>query len=377
MSIRVLIRAKGGRNKLTLYYIDPDTGKEVTKSSGTLDQGEAERAAAIWEQQLLKFRGKDGAGWDYFRDRFRDEHLAAKRKRTRQAFSVALNAIERLTPVSNLSELSAGVLSQFQAALLAEGKPLTTVSNYLGHLRTSLNWAAYVGIIGQAPKIRIPRSGKRKWMKGRPLSEAEHKKMLQACPVVMGLDYREWRRLLELLWLSGLRLEEAVALSWDSPPVQVLLDADPYPHIIFHADGQKSNEDEACPIPPDLAAWLQKVKRPWRKGPVINLIGERGKLTPEAIGREVTRIGEAAGIVVNAKSKWASAHDYRRSFGTRWAAKVRPMTLQRMMRHKEFTTTLKYYIGIEAEDVGAELWGKKRVSRNVSRKPRHNRRKAE
>lgn len=376
MSIRVLIRSKGQGRALTLYYIDPDSGKEVTKSAGTNDKGEAERAASRWEEQLVLFRGKDGSGWDYFRRRFEDEHLAAKGTRTRQAYSVALNAFRRLIKVDRASEITAGTFSQFQAALIAEKQSLTTVQTYMGHLRSALNWASYVGIIRQAPKIRIPRSGKRKWMKGRPLKESEHKKMLKAA-VIMGSDAAEWRRLLELLWLSGLRLEEAVSLSWDSPPVQIFLDLGTYPQIIFHADGQKSKEDEACPIPPDFATWLERTKRPWRRGLVINLIGKQGRMHHEFIGREITRIGEAAGITVNAKSKWASAHDYRRSFGTRWAAKVRPMTLQKMMRHKEFTTTLKYYVGIESEDVGAELWGSKGVSRKVSRKPPPKRRKAE
>lgn len=366
MSIRVVVRDKGGRHNLTLCYRDPDTGREVTKSAKTRDRREAERAAGLWEQELLDFRGKDGTGWDYFRRRFEDEHLAAKGKRTKQSYSVALNTFRRLCPVDRISLVTTGLFSQFQAALLNEGKPLTTIQTYMGHMRSALNWAAYVGLLRNAPKVKVPRPGKRKWMKGRPLTIAEHRKMLRACRI-RGSDAKEWQRFLELLWLSGMRLEEAVTLSWDEPPVMVDLDTGMYPQILFYADGQKSNEDEAMPMPPDLAAWLEKIKPHWRRGPVVNLVGQhgKGKLTAPAVGQIITEIGEAAGITVNAKSKWASAHDYRRSFGTRWAGKVRPMTLQKMMRHKEFTTTLKYYVGIESEDVGAELWHKKRPKKCV------------
>ncbi len=40
--------------------------------------------------------------------------------------------------------------------------------------------------------------------------------------------------------------------------------------------------------------------------------------------------------------KYASAHDFRGSFGERWAKIVMPAVLQRMMRHKSILTTMRY-----------------------------------
>ena len=76
-------------------------------------------------------------------------------------------------------------------------------------------------------------------------------------------------------------------------------------------------------------------------------------------------IGKRAGVVVNkAEGKYASAHDLRRSFGTRWAGRVKPATLQLLMRHKSIETTLKYYVAQDADDVADELWkGYKRRSK--------------
>jgi hypothetical protein len=34
-----------------------------------------------------------------------------------------------------------------------------------------------------------------------------------------------------------------------------------------------------------------------------------------------------------------------------------PMTLQKLMRHAELSTTLKYYVGLTATDAGREIWG--------------------
>jgi len=73
----------------------------------------------------------------------------------------------------------------------------------------------------------------------------------------------------------------------------------------------------------------------------------------------VSAIGERAGIVGTAgKEKYASAHDLRRSFGTRWAARVKPATLQLLMRHESVETTMKHYVDQDADDITGVLWQK-------------------
>ena len=44
------------------------------------------------------------------------------------------------------------------------------------------------------------------------------------------------------------------------------------------------------------------------------------------------------------------------SDGTRWAPRVKPATLQLLMRHASIETTLKYYVSQDASDVAEELW---------------------
>lgn len=56
------------------------------------------------------------------------------------------------------------------------------------------------------------------------------------------------------------------------------------------------------------------------------------------------------------EGKFASAHDLRRCFGSRWARRIKPATLQLLMRHRSIETTLKYYVGLDADDVADELW---------------------
>jgi integrase len=75
------------------------------------------------------------------------------------------------------------------------------------------------------------------------------------------------------------------------------------------------------------------------------------------VGRVVSAIGKKAEVIVNkGVNKYASAHDFRRAFGTRWARKVMPSVLQKLMRHDFIETTLRYYVDLDADEVAEELW---------------------
>jgi integrase len=88
-------------------------------------------------------------------------------------------------------------------------------------------------------------------------------------------------------------------------------------------------------------------------------------LTVDKAGRKVSAIGTKAGVIVDeATRKPATAHDYRRAFGTRWSKRVMPAVLRRLMRHKDIDTTLKYYVDQDAEDIAADLWAAYRKGNN-------------
>ena len=73
----------------------------------------------------------------------------------------------------------------------------------------------------------------------------------------------------------------------------------------------------------------------------------------------VSRCGRIANVRVSQgsqKLKFASAHDLRRAFGTRWATRVMPPILKELMRHENIATTLKYYVDLEAEKTAGVAW---------------------
>jgi integrase len=100
-------------------------------------------------------------------------------------------------------------------------------------------------------------------------------------------------------------------------------------------------------IPDDVIAELRR--NATRNGTHIRPSNER--LTTEHVGKIVSEIGKQAGIVVRrvtengkTRTKYASAHDLRRGCAQRLInAGVSAETLKVIMRHRQFSTTERYY----------------------------------
>nr|WRX36722.1 hypothetical protein [uncultured bacterium] len=103
-----------------------------------------------------------------------------------------------------------------------------------------------------------------------------------------------------------------------------------------------------------------------RRGRVFQLLtrlGQLAKPTRHTIGPMVSCIGKQAKVVTNQTTKngelvkeFAIAHGLRRSFGARWARMVMPAVLRELMRHKDISTTMHYYVDLDAESTADELW---------------------
>ncbi len=354
-TIRVYVRKQKDRDSLTLYYYDPVTRRVKSRSAGSADRKAAERAAADWERELLDFLGSDGSGWQAFRQRFRDEHLAFKADNTRAAYQTALTSFENFAKPTTLNSVTTSLLSGYASSLAKAGKPHATVKSYLTHLRAAFRWAERMELMRKAPHATMPPMANRKHMRGRPLTWREVGKLLRGCRRVWGQQADPWRFLVKLLWYTGLRLGEALALSWDTPPLIVRLDSKPFPLVLIEGEGTKNRTDTAMPLTPDCARWLERIPDPLRTGYLVRVVNAAGnRYSAEKLSDEVSRIGKASGAEVDGESP--TAHDLRRTFATRWASKVRPMTLQRMLRHSDLSTTLRFYVGLSVEDIGAELW---------------------
>jgi len=371
--ITVKVHSYGPDRPLALVYIDPVSRKKKARSAGTYDQKKAERMAGELEKELRAGRSvaPSRATWSEFRERYRAIKLATMADAGESA-EVSLDRLERDLDPDRPSRLTAAVMADFQAKLRKGGMKETTIARHLRHIKAALRWAAAQGMIPAAPKIELPKRQRgQKLMKSRPITAEEFERMLGAVPKVRRHDAPDWDRYLTGLWLSGLRLEESVILSWDEEaPFSVDLSGK-HPRFRILGQAQKSGRDELVPMTPDFAEFLLATPDQERHGPVFPLVTHRGKVpfADRQAGRIVSQIGEKAGVVVNktegkktegreAKCKFATAHDLRRAFGTRWARRVMPAVLQRLMRHAGIQTTMAYYVDLDADELAAELWSK-------------------
>jgi len=361
--IRVTVCKYPDRANLVLRFIDPVTGRQKTKSAGTADEGEATKAAGKWEDELRsgRYEAPSRLTWADFRRRYEDEKLTTLAEKTRWTATIAMRHLERVLDPDKLAKLTTANLSRFQSKLRAEGMTDTTIAKNLRHIRAALSWGKSMGMLATVPEMHSPKRQKgAKMMKGRAVSGEEFDRMIAAVPKVRPTDAPAWERLLHGLWLSGLRISEAVALDWDDGPFSVDLTGK-HPRFRIEAEGQKSGRNELLPMTPDFAQWLTQTPAAARVGRVFKLARERGgePMGPGKVGYMVSEIGRTALVLVDkATDKFASAHDLRRSFGTRWASKVMPAVLRRLMRHAAIATTMAYYVDLDADEVAGELWAK-------------------
>jgi integrase len=178
--------------------------------------------------------------------------------------------------------------------------------------------------------------------------------MLEACVKVRPRGPVPWQELLQGLWLSGLRLGEALELSW-SPDAPLAVDCcGEFVVLRIAAEVEKGFRDRLLPVAPEFAVWLRSHTLSQRQGKTF-AVARKG-LGIHRVSRTNSEIGEAARVVVNqGLKKFASAHDFRRAFGTRWAGRVQPAILRELMRHQSIETTTRYYVGIQAEEISRQL----------------------
>src|SRR6516225_8988473 len=110
---------------------------------------------------------------------------------------------------------------------------------------------------------------------------------------------RRWRRYLRGLWLSGLRLEESLMLTWDAEGAFVVDLSGKFPRFRIYAEAEKGHQDRMLPMTPDFAKWLLRTPEDPRHGLVFDMGDRAGRQrTGNNAGRIVSAIGKAAGVKV-------------------------------------------------------------------------------
>jgi integrase len=281
-------------------------------------------------------------------------------KKTGEKIRGVLDRIEAELNPQRLRDITESRLSHFAAMLRKAGAAESTIAGYLAHIKAALTWAVdqrLLAVRPRMPKIQRARKSTGRPMKGRPITAEEFERMLKAVPAVVGEGHApQWRRYLSGLWASGLRLGESLDLWWDREDrLFPVFPRGGRPMLRVPGELEKGHADRLLPIAPEFALMLEGVPEAERVGPVFNLDGRVGRLGANEVSKIVSRIGKAAGIKVYVnpkdpeKVKYASAHDLRRAFGERWAARLMPAQLKELMRHESIETTLRFYVGTDAQ----------------------------
>jgi len=359
--IKVKVHSYGPGRPLSLVYIDPISGKKKAKSSGTTNWREAERLAGELQKELEagRYAPPSKITWQQFRERYTAEHLASLKPKTVENIGHVLDQVEQHLDPDRLVKVNAAALSRLQAKLRDTGIKETTIASILRQVRAALGWAVSVGMLSAVPKVNMPKGAKGRKMKGGAVVGEQFDRMIAAVLKVRPKDAAAWVRYLTGLWLSGLRLQESITLSWEADSLFAVDLSGRRPRFRIKGAAQKNGQDELLPMTPDFAEFLLQTPEAERVGLVftLNAAGTSIALTTHSVGQVVVEIGKKAGCVVNAVDrKTASAHDLRRAFATRWARRVAPAVLQRLMRHASIQTTMSYYVDMDVDEMADELW---------------------
>jgi len=378
--IKVSVFKRKGRRFYEMQYRD-EMDNKIRKSTGQLKKRDADRLAGKWEAELrdgLDTKRSGRMPWAKFRQLYEDEVLASLADNTDENVGCVFNVLERFIKPSRLSDVNEDAIGRYQTHLRKKGRAESTIKGHLAHLIVALSWAKKRKLISEVPEAILPKRAKRASdaMKGRPCTAEEAEWMLEkteAAVISTGLHLSleraeevvaSWKYYQRGMWLSGLRLEESMDLCWDDRSRLCVDDLDcDRPMILIPGGLEKGNKDRVLPMAPEFAEFLRLTAASKRHGFVFNPLARRQRygerFSAAHVGKVVCRIGKAANVKVSEKAgkvKYASCHDFRRSFAERWASQVMPNVLQELMRHENIQTTMRYYVDQNAKRTSAILW---------------------
>lgn len=397
--ITVTLLRLRGRECFYMQYRHPETGRKVQRTTGKTVRRDAEREAGKWEKELLE--GRDNRlgrmPWAEFRERYENEVATGLAASTAGKIAATFAKVEEHIHPAKLGSVTADAMQRLQTGLRTQGLSESTIKSHLAHLRAALAWGVNVGLLAGVPNVpKTQRAKATRVMKGRPITGEEFDRMLAKVEAALceaneperrggykrwteaareAIQQRRqeqaaatapsWAHLLRGLWWGGLRITEALELHWtDESRLRIDLSCR-YPMLRIPAEQEKGHKDRLLPLAPEFAKFLLDTPPGARHGFVFNPRPLRAdkqgtRLGSQQVQRVIGIIGRLANVKVSEKPggkvKWASAHDLRRSFGDRWAARVMPQVLMELMRHESIETTLRYYVGRNAQQTASVLY---------------------
>lgn len=316
----------GDKCPWSVGWIDPE-GKRKSKRIGA--KSLAEKFARKVEGQLAAGTYQDvkRKGWAEFRKDYEEKVAIATSSGNQLSIKIALDHFQRLVNPKSMVAIKTTTVDTFRAARQAEEVSVATVNKELRHLKAALRVAHEWKLIPEVPKIRMLREPEKI---PRFVTQEHFTAIYNACdaaaepsklPCAAG-DW--WRALLVLLFMTGWRIGQAMALKWEDVDLEAGT-------AKTQAEDNKGKRDAIIGIHPMVVEHLRKIRGfypavfPW-------LQNER------ELWNVFHKIQEAAGI----SEPHYGFHDLRRAFATVNAENMTGDALQRLMQHRDYTTTQRY-----------------------------------
>ena len=357
--MRVYLFKRGNSKYWQMKWTGRD-GREYRQSTRKKRKSEARDVAAQKSQVLENEIEIERIGIDAFCERYEREFLAGK---SREHINKLHNSFGKLVDSQNpilVTDITSSMVAEFADQMRKDEISEATIRGYLGYIDRSLKWAVTAGIITQNPLITRPKIPDDDCAKGRPLTLEEIERLEMQAEAVVGENAKNsFCRLLKGLRLSGLRLGEAMRLWWPGGDVKkITIEIGANVLLSIPARSQKKRKRQIYPVVPEFAEFLLETPAYERTGPVFCPLNKSGKRFDrvDTVSKRISDMGKKAGIVVKHNDDtgdvmYASAQDLRRTFGLKWSKLVPAAKLQKLMRHANIETTLKFYA---IEDANSE-----------------------
>jgi len=218
-----------------------------------------------------------------------------------------------------------------------------TARTYINYMNIIFNRAIKSGIYKKEnPFIRLKRKDK---LFIRTIPENEFELILNYLKETNLKLYRY----IYFMKLTGFRLDEAIQLKWE----QIHWDENVIDMITY-----KDSRHDLFPLNIEKGI-LKEFLLSFRKesGIIFNLNKDWVRVPFQKAIEKINEINKKDNKKWNDIKKY-TIHDIRRTFGTKYAKLLMPIQLMKLMRHKDITTTLRYYVNMEVTDIADELNGK-------------------
>ncbi len=375
--IKVYVKKARGKFHFVITYPSGKTKWNVTEFGRRRD---AEREAKRIEDKLnIEAPRPEPLSFDQLCWKYDQERLAKRSKDYRTVSWSVLNKIKALTDINLASEIDQSWVNKTIVLLGENLNSPSSIAGYSKSLRAFLNWASGEGLIDNrtrvvlsdgtiettksALKVEVLEVDPMEAAGGEALTLAQLKRMIAKAPLVLeAARLRGFEDLIWGYWYTGFRAGEIFNLTWDdknAPHVEGLdewedPEFDGVCYVTFPRNTQKGRRFERWVAPPDLVEHLKGLPGD-RTGFVynpLNLKMQRYRRR-DSVGEVLSSLFERAEIEVigaDGQSKKATTKDIRRGFSQRWYDLTQDAdAVARLMRHRSFKTTQRFYKKQQAE----------------------------